>query len=294
MSGHRRLDWAREGADWPNRDASRFIDAGAYLWHVQVMGQGPVLLLLHGTAASTHSFRDCLTVLARTFRVVAPDLPGHAFTRAVRRGDPSLRGMAAALGDLLKALDLSPDIAVGHSAGAAILARMSLDRLIAPKLIVGLNGAFMPFDGWAGRLFPPMAKVLFLNPFAPRLFAASADRFAVERLLRGTGSTIDRRGVDLYARLFSNTAHVEGALAMMANWDLAELARDIVTLAPPLTLVVGRKDKAVPPQSAARLQALVAGATTVEVGGVGHLAHEERPAEICALVSTLAAPYLAS
>ena len=43
-----RLVWERDGRDWPNRAWSRFVFADGLLWHVQVMGAGPVLLLLHG------------------------------------------------------------------------------------------------------------------------------------------------------------------------------------------------------------------------------------------------------
>ena len=35
--------WSRDGRDWPNREASRFVEAGGLRWHVQVAGQGPVL-----------------------------------------------------------------------------------------------------------------------------------------------------------------------------------------------------------------------------------------------------------
>ncbi len=77
---------------------------------------------------------------------------------------------------------------VGHSAGAAILARLCLDGAIKPALLVSLNGAFLPFEGAARFLFPSIAKLLFLNPLAPRLFAWAADRKAVANLMRGTGS----------------------------------------------------------------------------------------------------------
>ena len=49
------LDWATDGRDWPNHAASRFVEAAGMRWHVQVMGSGPALLLLHGTGAATHS-----------------------------------------------------------------------------------------------------------------------------------------------------------------------------------------------------------------------------------------------
>lgn len=52
------LAWDRDGRDWPNRAASRFVEVGGIHWHVQQLGQGPVLLLLHGTGAATHSWRD--------------------------------------------------------------------------------------------------------------------------------------------------------------------------------------------------------------------------------------------
>ena len=58
------LSWDQDGHDWPNRDASRFVEAAGLTWHVQIAGQGPVLLLLHGTGASTHSWRDLLPGLA--------------------------------------------------------------------------------------------------------------------------------------------------------------------------------------------------------------------------------------
>ncbi|MFN5717015.1 MAG: alpha/beta fold hydrolase, partial [Bradyrhizobium sp.] len=77
MSG---LVWSRDGTDWPNRNASVFVEAAGIRWHVQRMGEGPSLLLIHGTGAATHSWRDMLPLLARHFSVVAPDLPGHGFT----------------------------------------------------------------------------------------------------------------------------------------------------------------------------------------------------------------------
>jgi len=76
-----KLVWERDGRDWPNRDASRFVRAGGLRWHVQKTGTGPVLLLVHGTGAATHSWRELAPLLARRFTVIAPDLPGPGFTQ---------------------------------------------------------------------------------------------------------------------------------------------------------------------------------------------------------------------
>ncbi len=272
--------WDKDGRDWPNRDASRFVEAAGMRWHVQRMGRGPPLLLVHGTGAATHSWRDLAPLLAQRFTVVAPDLPGHGFTDPMASRVLSLPGMARALLILLKRLEISPTVVVGHSAGAAILARLCIDRDIAPRLLVSLNGALLPFEGMAGHFLPPIAKLLFLNPFTPRLFAWSADRAAVARLLRGTGSTIDPAGVEFYLRLMSHYGHVAGALGMMANWDLESLARDLPKLSVPAALIVAKGDKAVAPAAGKKIKARLPHAQLEYVGGVGHLAHEEQPPQI--------------
>ena len=75
--------WAIEGRNWPHRGHSRFVLAGRLRWHVQTFGPdtAPIMLLLHGTGAATHSWRDLAPLLAMRFRVIVPDLPGHGFTR---------------------------------------------------------------------------------------------------------------------------------------------------------------------------------------------------------------------
>src|SRR4051812_11686088 len=144
MSYH--LVWDGDGRDWPHREASRFIEAARLRWHVQIMGQGPVALLLHGTGASTHSFRDLAPLLARRFTVVAPDLPGHGFTATPETSAGfTLPQVAAGVAVLLATLGMRPIIAVGHSAGAAIAIRMALDGLIEPAAIVSVNGALLPY-----------------------------------------------------------------------------------------------------------------------------------------------------
>jgi magnesium chelatase accessory protein len=283
------LRWETDGADWPNREFSEFVHAGGVRWHVQTMGSGPALLLAHGTGAATHSWRELAPLLAQHFTVIAPDLPGHGFTQALPPERLSLSGMSGALGELLKHLDVKPVLAIGHSAGAAIVVRMTLDGHIAPDAVVSLNGALLPPLGLPSLLFSPAAKLIASSSLIPRLFAWRAnDRNAVERLIASTGSSLDPRGIDLYARLVSNPAHVGGVLDMMAKWKLESIERDLSRLQPRLILVVGSNDRTVSPREAQRVQALQPAAHIVELPGLGHLAHEEQPQRIVEVVSTLA------
>ena len=280
-----RPDWARDGRDWPNRAASRFVEAGGLRWHLQDFGgEGPVLLLLHGTGAATHSWRGLAPILADHFRVIAPDLPGHGFSDPLPPRKLSLPGMAEAVGSLTRALEVEPAVAAGHSAGAAVLARMCLDQTIAPRLLLALNGALKPFPGFASVLFPSMARMLFLNPVTPRFFAWTADSAAVRRLIDGTGSKLDREGLDLYKRLFARSGHVAGALGMMANWDLEALHRELPQLATHTILVVGSEDRAILPETGIAVGERLPDARVELMRGLGHLAHEEAPERVAELV----------
>jgi magnesium chelatase accessory protein len=280
------LSWSREGGDWPNRAASSFATAAGLRFHLQRFGDAaaPALLLLHGTGSSTHSWRDLAPLLAARFDVLALDLPGHAFSEAPAPGRLSLAGMAADIGALLRALGVAPVVAVGHSAGAAIAARMIVDGAIAPRRLIALNGAFWPFGGAAHPFIAPLARVMAAGPLVPRLFAWQAARpGAVERLIAATGSRLDARGVALYRRLIAEPRHVATALQMMANWELAPLLTQLPPLGGRLVLVAASQDSAVPPHLADRVAGRVPGARVIATGG-GHLAHEEHAVAIAALI----------
>lgn len=245
------------------------------------------MLMLHGTGAATHSFRDFAPLLAQEFHLLAPDLPGHGFTGMPSNAGLSLPGSARLMHELLKETGFEPEIAVGHSAGVAVLVEMALAGMIRPKLIVAINGALLPIRG--ASLFSPLARLLFLNPLAPKLFAWRAvSPSATRRLLEGTGSSIDARGVELYQRLFRKLGHVAGTLGMMANWDLDVLQRRIGRLSMPLVLISGANDKAVPPGDARIVAAKVPGARIMPLPTGGHLVHEEQSGRLAEIVIGLA------
>lgn len=272
------MDWARDGRDWPNREHSRFVRHRPHFWHVQEAGEGPVLLLLHGTGGATHSWRDVLPILAREFRVVALDLPGQGFTRMGARRRCSLDGMSQDIAALLDGEGLLPDAIVGHSAGAAIALRMVRDLKRAPKAIVGINAALENFKGMAGWLFPMTARMMALNPFsAPEISRWLGTASGVESMIGAIGSHLTPEGLELYHRLVADRHHTDATLAMVAQWTLEGLWHDLPSIDVPTLLIVGETDRAVPPSTSARAASRLPRAELMRLPGLGHLAHEEAP-----------------
>ena len=272
------LSWERDGQDWPNREASRFVEAAGYTWHVQVAGSGPSVVLIHGTGAASHSWRDVLPILAKHFTVIVPDLPGHGFSGRGRSWRLSMEGMAEDLAALLKALNVDPALAVGHSAGAAILAQMSLSTDTSPKLLISLNGALVPLTGMRGDLFSPIAKLLSMIPQTPAFFSAmSGNARSVRRLLNETGSKVDEDMIQHYVTLVANRSHVEATLTMMSNWDLPGFAYQLRRLTTPCLLVATEGDRTVPCDDSKRAAKVIENSQLKLLPDLGHLAHEEAP-----------------
>lgn len=282
------MDWTRDLPKWPLHDQSRRVTARPHAWHVQEMGAGPLVLLLHGAGGSTHSFRDLIPLLATDYRVVAIDLPGQGFTRMGTKQRCGLRPMAEDIVTLIRAEGWAPTAIIGHSAGGALALRLAqvlaTDGGVAPK-IIGLNAALAPFDGLAGWLFPVLAKTLVLNPLVPRLFSlASGNPARVRQLIEGTGSRIGDAGLALYTRLIADRGHVDATLRMMAGWNLDPLLADLPDITAPVVLIAADGDRAVPPVTSVRAAARLPDARVIHVAGLGHLAHEEDPDRIAAIL----------
>jgi magnesium chelatase accessory protein len=268
------------------------IGAGGLHWQLRRQGHGPLVLLLHGTGASLHSWQGLAAELQHHCSLLSVDLPGHARSGPLPVRQRSLPGMAQALGELLQAVQARPHAVIGHSAGAAVMVQLALDGHLPGARLIGLNAALLPFEGWAGFLFPPLARLMALNPVVPWLAAWRAqDPAAVRRLIAATGSRLADDEVAHYAALLRQPSHVAGVLSMMASWDLNALQAALPRLQRPLHLLVATRDGTVPPAQAERLAARwPQGVHLHRLPGLGHLAHEEAPARVAAALVPLLVP----
>lgn len=275
-------------ADWPHRDTSRRIACRPHLWHVQEMGAGPLVLLLHGAGGATHSWRHLMPLLAG-YRAVAIDLPGQGFTRMGSRRRCSVEAMAEDIASLCAQEGWQPHAVIGHSAGGALALRLA--EILPVGRVVGINAALGTFDGAAGWLFPLMAKLLAATPMVPQLFSRlSGTPERVAALLASTGSTVEAAGQTQYLRLLQTSAHVDATLLMMAQWRLEGLAARLPAITARVLLVTGARDATVSPGVSERAAAQIPGAAWVNLAGLGHLAQEEDAGAVAGVVL----PFLAS
>lgn len=278
------MRWPDDLKDWPLTAYSRRVLHRPHRWHVQEGGTGPTILLIHGAGGATQSFRGLFPLLTQTHHVVAIDLPGQGFTQLGAQQRCGLDHMSEDVLALCRNQGWTPDIVVGHSAGAAIALRMWELGMQPSKGIVGINAALGNFKGVAGWLFPMMAKALAVTPFSASLFASTTTRGGVRNLVQGTGSVLDQEGLELYYRLATDKGHVDATLSMMSQWKLDGLLARLGKIECPVHLITGLNDKAVPPQVSRDAVHNLADARLTELPKLGHLAHEEDPHVIADLI----------
>jgi len=264
--------------DWPHAEASTFVEAGDVRWHLQRIPAAigaPRVLLLHGTGASTHSFRELMTLASYEFELVAVDLPGHAFSSALPAERSDTTGFARALGALLDAIEVGPDAIVGHSAGVAVALRGFLVGALEETPLLSVNGAPVALGGLAGRWFAPAARLLAERDWIVSLCAGRArKRGAVASLLKETGTRFRTRDLMFYQRLLADRDHVAGVLRMMAAWDLPALEDALGGVRAPVQLLVAPGDATLPGDYAARVRRALPHAQEQVLATPGHLSHE--------------------
>jgi len=272
--------------DWPNREHSRIISVGDLDWHVQLMGKGPVVLLLHGTGSSTHSWSDIIPLLESHAQVLVPDLPGHAYTLGAKLEDLTLDQIARSLLVLIDQLGIeSPSIVVGHSAGAPLALRFAVAASKPPKLVIALNPSFIPpppvYTSFFGPLLGPITRSSTLSSL---LASLSPSLGMVDKLLDSTNTILPEARRVYYRKLFERSDHVRGSMNFMAAADIEKVLKEANLYHGKLICVLGNEDAWIPAKPLEKIiQDYFPAAEVLKWEG-GHIMHELEPSKVAQLI----------
>jgi 3-oxoadipate enol-lactonase len=118
---------------------------------VEVDGEGPAVLLVHGLGGTANFFQPQVAALAERFRVIRPDMEGAG--RSPVTGTLSIEGFADDLAALLEALDAGPARVVGHSMATITVRTLAVRRpdLVSHLALLGAVNAPLPEAGRQGQ-----------------------------------------------------------------------------------------------------------------------------------------------
>jgi pimeloyl-ACP methyl ester carboxylesterase len=274
--------------------------AGQRTRALELEGDGPGILLLHGWGDSADTWRPLLAELGRhERRALAVDLPGFGRASKLATGPilPQLDGFATALVQDWT-LD-EPLVVAGNSLGGAValrLAEQGDDLPLAGVVPVAPAGLEMP--GWFDLVErDPIVRRLLQIPIpVPAALVRSLVGGAYKQLAFSRPGVAQRQVVDAFAAHHSSRA---GVAALLANGrrlipELAEAPFDLTAIGCPVLLVWGTRDRMVP-HSGARVVLDALPGTKVElIEGCGHCPQIEATDRLLELLIGFPEPVLAA
>jgi pimeloyl-[acyl-carrier protein] methyl ester esterase len=234
--------------------------------HVEAVGVGPPLVLLHGFAMHGGLFAPLLPALTGAHRVHVVDIPGHGYSSPVARFD--LPSLAAAIGEALGD-QREPLTVLGWSLGGQIALQWALARphRLRRLVLVAATPSSVRRDGW-----PHAMAAETVARFGDELRASY--RLTLQRFLalQVHGSDDGRATLALLrARLFErgepSPAVLAAAIALLQQLDLRAALPRIAT---PTLVVAGDRDALVPAAATRELAAALPHARYVLVKGAAH------------------------
>lgn len=237
--------------------------------HYEDAGAGDPVVLVHGWAFASGVFDAEAERLARSHRVIRPDLRGHGRSSS---GPFELAALAGDLAALADALGLERAVVVGWSLGGQIaLAALPLvRRRLAGLVLVSATPRFTAGEGWTHGV--PAQSLEVLAHRVRRDPARAVARFREGAFVEGeVDGTVRARAAALPAP--DPRAAREG-LELLAREDLRP---SLAALDLPVLVLHGERDPICPPGAGRALAAAVPSARLVELRGAGHAPFLSRP-----------------
>jgi pimeloyl-ACP methyl ester carboxylesterase len=119
----------------------------------------PVILLLHGFPSSSHMFRNLIPLLAESYFVIAPDLPGYGFTVVPeqRKYTYSFDSLTKTIEAFLDTLSVKKFTSYMFDYGAPVTIRLALSRPESVTSIITQNGNAYE-DGFGAEFWAPIRQ----------------------------------------------------------------------------------------------------------------------------------------
>lgn len=250
------------------------------------VGEGPVVLLLHGWTLTGAVFTELAGLLQSRFRVVMPDLPGHGGSAPLP--EPSLEGMANDLGHFLRQMKLNPHLLCGWSLGGMVAMTAVTTGGAAPEGLVLLSTTpcFTAADGWPDGL--PAVEVKLLKRNLQRSYLSTLGRF-FSRMFEGEALGADRlreiRRFAVYGQTLPEPATALELLDIFATQDQRSILSAIHC---PVLVLHGSEDRITPVGGGRYLARTLPQARLQEYQGVGHAPFLSCPERVADAIGSFA------
>ena len=253
-------------------------------------GDGEVLLLIHGMAGSSDSWRSVLPQLSKRYRVIAPDLLGHGQSDKPRISDYSLGAFAVWLRDLLDELGVSQATLVGHSLGGGVAMQFVYQHPdYVKRLVLISSGGLGPDVGLILRLLSAPGAELVLPIVAPKFVLTAGNK--VRSWLSAAGIQ-SPRGAEIWSAYSSLSDPATRQSFLRTLRSVVDYRGQAVSAVSklglreqlPIMAIWGERDDIIPVDHAHAAHEVRPDVRLEVLPNVGHFAQVEAPNDVVELV----------
>jgi pimeloyl-ACP methyl ester carboxylesterase len=259
---------------------SKFIEIDGMQVHYRDEGTGFPIVLLHGTAASLHTWDAWNQELIKNYRVIRIDLPAFGITGSNKNADYSIKNYTKFLHQFLSKLQIEKCYLAGNSLGGNIAWNYTAEHpeKIAKLILIDASG--LPTNKAQPFVFK-MAKTPILNS----LFLYFTPKFFIEKNIKEVYADDSKISSELIER-YHKMALREGnrqAFIDRAKTDFTpnefKNSDKLQSILTPTLLIWGAKDEWIPLENGKRMNNLLPNATLYIIENSGHVPMEENPKE---------------
>lgn len=258
---------------------SRFIDVKGLRVHYTDQGEGEVLLLIHGTAASLHTWQAWTDRLKKSFRVVRVDLPGFGLTGPALDRTYTTAAYIRFIENFLEALKIRQLNIAGNSLGGKIAWNYTAAHLDFVNKLILVDSAGLPRVGSV-----PLPFRLARTPGLSLLARYISPRYLVKRSLSEVyfdDSKVTDALVDRYFTLALREGNRQ-AFVDTAHQLVDETGEGLKKIITPTLILWGRHDEWIPVEQAEKFHKALAWSQLKIYENAGHIPQEEIPEETLA------------
>ena len=249
----------------------------------EVFGEGPPVVLVHGTPSCSQLWRNVVPTLDERFSVYVYDLPGFGESERGEGQDVSLAAQGRVLAELVEAWGLGVPAVVGHDIGGGVVLRAHLLEGVDVESMALLDALVL--TPWG----TPALRHVKENLGAYRTMPIGVfEAYVAGRLREATKRPMDEGAFEAYLSQWRGPA---GQAAYLRK-DEALLERDTAEVEPllgsvgvPVQIVWGEEDAWVDPSEAKTLAGRIPGAELEFVAGAGHFVMEDAPEGVAKVLS---------
>jgi pimeloyl-ACP methyl ester carboxylesterase len=255
-------------------EASQFVEIGGMQVHYRVEGSGMPLVLLHGTAASLHTWDAWAMSLQDSFQVIRMDLPAFGLTGPHPDQDYSIERYTSFVDQFMDELQIDTCYLAGNSLGGAIAWNYTISRPERVKKLILIDAAGAPREG-----DPPMIFKLARIPVVSQLLKFVTPKRIIESNLQQvyyddakvSDALIDRY-YDMARRPGNRQAFID-----RARMDFVLPTDRLAEIVAPTLILWGEQDAWIPVKDVSFFESRIPNSQHIIYPNAGHVPMEELP-----------------